>query len=74
MTYDPATDMVEARQLTWWAGSKTTRFKISDIAYPEDTYKPLSTFEVGGIVYYVDGNFFPDEDLLQRLTPEDPLL
>lgn len=32
----------------------------------------LTYAQVGGIVYYVDKNFFPDDDLLERLSPPVP--
>ena len=69
--YDAASDTVTTETLSILAQKQRTQFTPKHVAYPE-TFRPQSTFAVNGKVFYIDPSTFPDQTLLERLTPPDP--
>lgn len=69
--YDAASDTVTVETLSILAQKQRTQFTPKHAAYPE-TFRPQSTFALNGKVFYIDPITFPDQTLLERLTPPDP--
>eukprot|EP00891_Asterochloris_glomerata_P004099 jgi/Astpho2/4099/Aster-x1201 len=71
LKYDAASDTVTVETLSILAQKQRTQFTPKHAAYPE-TFRPQSTFALNGKVFYIDPITFPDQTLLERLTPPDP--
>ena len=69
--YDASSDTVTTETLSILAQKQRTQFTPKHVACPE-TFRPQSTFAVNGKVFYIDPSTFPDQTLLERLTPPDP--
>ncbi|DBB04170.1 hypothetical protein WJX77_004853 [Trebouxia sp. C0004] len=70
LIHNSKTGLTEVETLSILAKYKRRTFSHSEIEYP-NSFRPQSTFQVHGQVYYLDADSFEDKELLAMLSPKD---
>lgn len=73
LNYDGKTKEIEIKSIDLLSRLRSHKFHISDVTFPT-SLNPVVTFMAKGKPYFIEKNIFPDAELLDYLTPEDPAL
>ncbi|GLI64615.1 hypothetical protein VaNZ11_007925 [Volvox africanus] len=70
LRYTAVNGQIDVRTTTLLGNSKWHSFNVDDVQ-PLPWNRPVATFTARNRFYYIDVYSFPDEQLLQRLTPDE---